>query len=91
MPEREPDGPGELPFDLLDRPVGLPGVGAFVVAVLDDQGAGGRAANMIDVLVQRRQGQLVVVRRCVGSHRAPLVPAGGSGWPGRVSSRRAGG
>jgi hypothetical protein len=30
-------------------------VGALVIAVLDDQVAGGRAANMIGFLVQRRQ------------------------------------
>jgi hypothetical protein len=71
VPEREPHGPAELAFDLLDRPVGLPGVRALVVAVLDDQAGGRRAADVIDVLIQRRQGQLAVLRRGVDSRRVP--------------------
>jgi hypothetical protein len=49
---------------------------ALVIAVLDDQVAGGRAANVIDYLVQRRQGQLAVVRHRV-ENRGP--PPGGCG------------
>jgi hypothetical protein len=41
MPEREPDGPAELAFDLLDRVERLPGALALAIAVLDDQAAGG--------------------------------------------------
>ena len=58
-------------FDLLDRMEGLPRVRALVIAVLDDQVAGGRAADLIDLLIQRRQGQLAVLRRCVDGHRIP--------------------
>jgi hypothetical protein len=70
MPEREPQVPAKLAFDLLDRVEGLPRVWTLLIAVLDDQAAGGRAANVIDLLVQRRQGQLAVVRRCVQRRRA---------------------
>ena len=66
-------------FDSLDRVERLPRVRALVIAVLDDQVAGGRAADMIDLLIQRRQGQLAVVRRCVASHGHLLAPAGRSG------------
>jgi hypothetical protein len=41
MPEREPHVPAESPLDLLDRMAGLPRVRALVIAVLDDQTAGG--------------------------------------------------
>jgi hypothetical protein len=41
MPEREPHVPAKLLFDLLDRMECLPRVWALVVAVLDDQVAGG--------------------------------------------------
>ena len=68
MPEREPHVPAKLTFDLLDRVEGLPRVRALVIAVLDDQAAGGRAADMIDLLIQRRQGQLAVLRRRVTGH-----------------------
>jgi len=54
VPEREPDGPTGLPSGPLDRAEGLPGVRALVIAVLDDQAAGGRAADVGDVLVRRR-------------------------------------
>ena len=67
MAEREPHVPAELLFDSLDRVEGLPRVRALVIAVLDNQVAGGRAADVIDLLIQRRQGQLAVVRRCVPS------------------------
>jgi len=76
MPEREPHVPAELAFDLLDRVERLPRVRALIIAVLDNQAAGGRAANMIDLLIQRRQGQLAVLRRCVDSHRTPPSACG---------------
>jgi hypothetical protein len=41
MPEREPHVPAEWPLDLLDRMESLPRVRALVIAVLDDQAAGG--------------------------------------------------
>jgi hypothetical protein len=82
MPEREPHVPAKLAFDLLDRVEGLPRVRAFVIAVLDNQVAGGRAADVIDLLIQRRQGQLAVVRCCVAGHGHLLVPAGRSGPAG---------
>jgi hypothetical protein len=63
MAEREPHIPAELLFDLLDRTECLPRVRALVIAVLDDQAARWRAANVIDLLVNRRQGQLAVVPR----------------------------
>ena len=62
MPEREPHVPAKLLFYLLDRMERLPGVRALVIAVLDDEAAGERAADVIDLLVQRRQGELAVVR-----------------------------
>jgi hypothetical protein len=55
MPEREPHAPAESPLDLLDRMAGLPRVRALVIAVLDDQTAGGRTPDVIDFLIQRRQ------------------------------------
>ena len=79
MAEREPHVPAELLFDSLDRVESLPRVRALVIAVLDNQMAGGRAADVIDLLIQRRQGQLAVVRCCVASHGHLLVPAGRSG------------
>src|SRR5439155_1004635 len=65
MPECEPHVPAELLLDTLDRVERLPRVRALVVAVLDDQMAGGRAADVIDFLVQWRQGQPAVIRHCV--------------------------
>src|SRR6185312_810897 len=76
MAEREPHVPAELLFDSLDRVEGLPRVRALVIAVLDNQVAGGRAADVIDLLIQRRYGQLAVVRRCVASHWPPPGTSG---------------
>jgi hypothetical protein len=72
MPEREPHVPAQLLFDLLDRVECLPRVRALVIAVLDDQAAGGRAANMIGFLVQRRQGQLLAIK-VSGCHLVPVI------------------
>jgi hypothetical protein len=71
--EGEPHVPVQLPFGHLDRVEGLPRVGALVIAVLDDQAATGQAADVIDLFVQRRQGQLAIVRRwrCVAGHGLP--------------------
>src|SRR5258706_6344366 len=80
MPEREPHVPAELLADQLDSVERLPRVRALVVAVLDDQRACGRTADVIDFLVQRRQGQLAVVRYRVEGHEPPPRVAGGFGW-----------
>jgi len=55
MPEREADTVIQALLDAFDLPERLPGVRAFVVAVLEDEPTGGRAANVIDLLVERRQ------------------------------------
>ena len=55
MAEREPHVPADLLFDSLDRVEGLPRVRALVIAVLEDHTAGGRTADVIDLLVQRRK------------------------------------
>jgi hypothetical protein len=60
MPEPEPHVPAEPPSGLLDRTKRLPRVRALVIAVLDDQTPGSRATDVIDLLIQRRQGQLAV-------------------------------
>ena len=61
MPEREPHVPPKLLFYLLDHMERLPRVRALVIAVLDDQAAGGRAADVIDLLVQRRWASFAVL------------------------------
>jgi hypothetical protein len=76
VPEREPHVPTELPFDLLDRVERLPRVRALVIPVLDDQAAGGRTPDVIDFLIQRRQGQLAIVRHGAAGHDGFR----GSGW-----------
>jgi len=81
----------KLAFDQLDRVERLPRVRALVIIVLEDQAAGGCAANMIGFLVQRRQGQLAAARRYVDSQGHLLATAGRSGWPGGFSSRLADG
>jgi hypothetical protein len=68
MPEREPHVPAELLSESLDHVEGLPRVRALVIAVVDDQMTGGRAAHVIDLLIQRRQGQLTVARRGANGH-----------------------
>jgi hypothetical protein len=66
--EGESHVPGQVPFGHLDRVEGLPGVRALVIAVLDDQAALGLAADVIGCVVERRQGQLAVVRGCAAGH-----------------------
>src|SRR5207237_1453960 len=80
VPEREPHVPAQLAFDLLDRVERLPRIRALVIAVLEDQRAGGRAADVIDCLVQRRQGQLAVARYRVEGHGPSPGAVSGSGW-----------
>src|SRR2546421_11836738 len=91
MPEREPHVPAELPFDLLDRVERLPRVRALVIAVLDDQAAGGRTPDVIDFLIRRRQAQRAVVRHRVESHRVISWRQAGSGWLGGSRSGLLGG
>ena len=55
VPEGEANAPVELSLDPFDRAKRLPRVGAFVVAVLDDETSGRRAADVIDLLVERLQ------------------------------------
>jgi hypothetical protein len=47
--EREADAAARLLLDLLDRAERLPRVGAFVVAVLEDDRAACRAADVVEV------------------------------------------
>jgi hypothetical protein len=90
VPEREPHVPAQAPPGLLDRVERLPRVWALVIAVLDDQAAGGRTPDVIDFLIQRRQRQLAVVRHRAAGH-------GGFRWlrgirlAGLARSRPAGG
>jgi len=86
MPEGEPHVSAEVLFDLLDRVEGLPRVGALVVAVLEDQVAGGRAANVIGVLLQRRQAPLEAGRYFIEGHGRLRVAAGGFGWLGGLEA-----
>jgi hypothetical protein len=55
VPEGEADLPGELLLDALDLPKRLSRIRAFVVAVLEDEASGRRAANMVDPLLERFQ------------------------------------
>jgi hypothetical protein len=55
VPEREPHVPAQAAPGLLDRAERLPRVRALVIAVLDDQVAGGRTPDVIGFLIQRRQ------------------------------------
>ena len=48
--EREADAARELPLDALDRPEGLARVGAFVVAVLEDDRRTGFPAHVVHVV-----------------------------------------
>jgi hypothetical protein len=80
VPEREPQVPAELLVDQLDRVERLPRVRALVVAVLDDQRAGRRAADVIHFVVQR-QGQLAVIRYRFEAHKPPPgLRADSAGW-----------
>ena len=53
MPEGEADTPAELSLDAFDLPERAPRVRAFVVAVLEDDTADCRTADVIDFLVKR--------------------------------------
>ena len=71
VPEGEANAIGELSFNPLDRAERLPRVGAFVVAVLDDETSGGWAANVIDLLVERLHGRLAFLWHRVSASQKP--------------------
>ena len=55
VPEGEADAAVELPLDTLDLAIGHARVGAFVVAVLENETTGLRAANVVDGCVEGLQ------------------------------------
>src|SRR5262249_30823926 len=48
VPEGEPNAPAQFLLDLFDRPKRLPGVGALVVAVLENEASSRRPAGVVD-------------------------------------------
>jgi hypothetical protein len=60
VPECDADALGQLRLDALDRAVRLTRVGAFVIAVLDDQRCGRRTANVIDRFVELLEHRLLL-------------------------------
>ena len=73
--EGEANAARELSLDLFDRAERLARVGAFVVAVFDDEASGGGAADVIDPLLERLQRWLVFLRHRLSDLRTR--PAGG--------------
>jgi hypothetical protein len=63
VPERETHSTVHLLLDALDLANRLPRIGAFVVAVLENETTGRRAADMIDSVVERFHGRLVLSPR----------------------------
>ena len=63
VPEGETNAPAQFLLDILDRPKRLPGVGALVVAVLENETTGCRPAGVVDLLVQWRQTRPDVFRQ----------------------------
>jgi hypothetical protein len=63
VPEGETNAPAQFLLDVFDRPKRLPGVGALVVAVLEDHPTGCRPAGVVDLLVQWRQTRPDVFRQ----------------------------
>ena len=55
VPEGEPNAPAQFMLDMLDRPKRLPGVGALVVSVLENETSGLRPSGVVDLLVQWHQ------------------------------------
>ena len=55
VPEGETNAPAQFLLDVFDRPKRLPGVGALVVAVLENETTDRRPAGVVDLLVQWRQ------------------------------------
>jgi len=83
----------EFSADAFDRPERLPRVRAFVVAVLDNQTTRGRAADMINRLVDRLQGRSLLLPYRLARHGVLLGWAGWQRiWLGRpLKSRPPGG
>jgi hypothetical protein len=60
--------PEATPLSPLDLPERLTRVRAFVIAVLQDEIPGGRAADVINRLVDRLQGRLLILPCHVSRH-----------------------
>jgi hypothetical protein len=71
----EPDTAAQFLLDAFDRPERLPRIRALVVAVLEDQPPRGRAADVVNRLVDRLQGRLVVLPYHIPRHRILRVLA----------------
>jgi hypothetical protein len=76
MLESEPDPFPQFPPGAFNRLGRLPRVRAFVVAVLDDKTTRGRAAGMINGLINRLQGRLRLLPCRVARREVLLVRAG---------------
>jgi hypothetical protein len=63
VPEGKTNAPSQFLFDVFDRPKRLPGAGALVVAVLENQTSDRRPAGVVDFLVQWRQTRPDVFRQ----------------------------
>src|ERR1700730_11443540 len=72
VPEGEADLPVRALFDAFDFSKRLPGIGAFVIAVLDNETAFWPAADVIDLLVNRFQGPRTILRHRIPLHRQLL-------------------
>jgi hypothetical protein len=72
--EGKPDTPAKFFLDPLDFPVRPPGIRAFVVAVLQDEAAACRTAEMIKVVVQGRESRLAPARQLIA--HVGLLPVG---------------
>jgi hypothetical protein len=60
MPEGEPHSVRQFAFGALDRAERLTRVGAFVVAVFEDEVTAGRPADVVDLLVKRLDGRILL-------------------------------
>jgi hypothetical protein len=74
----EPDTAAQFLLDAFDRPERLSRIRALVVAVLEDQPPRGRAADVVNRLVDRLQGRLVVLPYHVSRHGILRVPRAAS-------------
>ena len=96
VPEGEANATVELSFDPFDRAKRLPRVGAFVVAVLDDETTGRWAADVIDLLLERLHGRLAFLRHRVSASQNPTgcrmrttwMRPGSSWWISRILPTR---
>jgi hypothetical protein len=74
----EPDTAAQFLLDAFDRPERLSRIRALVVAVLQDQPSGGRAADVVNRLIDRLHGRLVVLPYHVSRHVILRVPRAAS-------------